>query len=210
MKEPGGGRTCKGGMALQATSSSDQAGRDRFEALWHAHYADVLAFTLRRIGDEATAGDLTAETFTVAWRRFDSAPDPSLAWLLAIAHKLLANHRRGEARRDALVARVRSERVIEQPRHEEEPDALLARAFNALSYRDREALSLVTWQELTTSEAAEVLGISPARFSVRLHRAKGRLRRSLEREGHPAMSSGSGSQVPAEEQTRIRLEPDSK
>ena len=27
-----------------------------FEALWHAHYADILAFSLRRLGDRQEAG----------------------------------------------------------------------------------------------------------------------------------------------------------
>ena len=83
-------------MPVQATSRPEQTARARFEALWRAHYADVFAFALRRLGDEAAAGDLAAETFTVAWRRFDFAPDHSRAWLLAIARRLLANHRRGK------------------------------------------------------------------------------------------------------------------
>jgi len=194
-------------MPVQATSRPEQTARARFEALWRAHYADVFAFALRRLGDEAAAGDLAAETFTVAWRRFDFAPDHSRAWLLAIARRLLANHRRGEARRQALLARVRSQRSTERPGHEPEADEALAAAFNALSFGDREVLSIVTWQELTPGEAAEVLEISAARFSVRLHRAKARLRKRLARAGHPLVDPGSQLAArPASEPTRTRLE----
>ena len=194
------------GMPAQATPLPEGTTRARFEALWHAHYTDVFAFALRRLGNEAAAGDLAAETFTVAWRRFDFAPDPSRAWLLGIARKLLANHRRGEARRQALLARVRSEPSTRQPGHQPEADESLAAAFNALSYRDREVLSLVTWQELTPAEAAGVLEISAARFSVRLHRAKSRLRRNLERSGHRLAQAASNPTAQRGGETRIRLE----
>jgi RNA polymerase sigma factor (sigma-70 family) len=175
-------------MPLKADPVPTETARARFEALWRAHYPDVFGFALRQLGDEAAAGDLTAETFTVAWRRFDFASDPSRAWLLAIARKLIANHRRGERRRAALLARVRQESVPAATGGDSEQDEVLAAAFNALAPRDREVLSLVTWHELTPAEAAEVLEITPARFSVRLHRAKARLRRRL---------AGSGYRMPA-------------
>ena len=40
--------------------------RETFEALWHAHYADILAFCLRRLGDRQEAADATADAFLVA------------------------------------------------------------------------------------------------------------------------------------------------
>jgi RNA polymerase sigma-70 factor (ECF subfamily) len=185
-------------MPNKAAPLPEQTTRARFEALWRAHYTDVLGYSLRRLGDEAAAADLTSETFTVAWRRFGFAPDPSRAWLLAIARNLLANQRRGDRRRAALIARVRLERPPADPAHGPEPDERLASAFNSLSNQDREVLSLVTWHELTPTEAAEVLGMSAGRFSVRLHRAKARLRKRLERAGHPT--------AVAREPNAIRLE----
>jgi RNA polymerase sigma-70 factor (ECF subfamily) len=52
-------------------------------------------------------------------------------------------------------------------------------AFHTLAPGDQEVLSLVAWEELTPGEAAEVLSIPVARFSVRLHRARRRLRSRL-------------------------------
>jgi hypothetical protein len=52
-------------------------------------------------------------------------------------------------------------------------------AFNRLNANDREILALAAWEDLTPSEAARVLGMPTARFSVRLHRAKQRLRKQL-------------------------------
>jgi RNA polymerase sigma-70 factor (ECF subfamily) len=55
-----------------------------------------------------------------------------------------------------------------------------ADALEHLSEKDREAITLVVWDELSPNEAAVVVGQSPVAFRVRLHRAKRRLRRLLE------------------------------
>lgn len=78
----------------------------RFEALWHAHYADILAFSLRRLGDRQEAADATADTFLIAWRRSAEIPDNVRPWLYGVALKVVANRHRGERRRGALAARL--------------------------------------------------------------------------------------------------------
>ncbi len=157
---------------------------ERFQELWRRHHGEVLAYALRRLGDEDAAEEVVADTFLVAWRRRDSVPNPTRPWLLGVARKQLANRRRGDQRRAALTARVAAcvEPLIGDP--PSELSAVLAAAFNALSLSDREVLSLVAWEELKPREAAIVLNITPALFSVRLHRAKRRLRKRLAAEGH--------------------------
>jgi len=61
-----------------------------------------------------------------------------------------------------------------------ELDAELELALRSLSVQDREALLLVAWEDLTPAGAAASLGISPAAFRVRLHRARRRLVYELE------------------------------
>lgn len=56
----------------------------------------------------------------------------------------------------------------------------LARAFARLSETDQEALALIAWDGLTPGEAAGVLAISTSAFSVRLSRARRRLRTHLD------------------------------
>lgn len=155
----------------------------RFQALWDDHHADVLAFVLRRVGDRDTAADIAADTFLVAWRRWDDLPAEPRPWLFGIAHKMLANDRRAVRRRTALTARLGHEIAVPaSPGEDGSGDRLVVTdAFNALSQTDREALALTVWEELSPREAAAVLRIPAARFSVRLHRAKQRLRREIER-----------------------------
>ncbi len=78
-----------------------------FDALFEAHYRDVLRYVLRR-APLASAEDVLAETFLVAWRRSEQIPDDPLPWLLGVARRVLANQRRGELRRDALLGRLRA------------------------------------------------------------------------------------------------------
>jgi RNA polymerase sigma-70 factor (ECF subfamily) len=57
---------------------------------------------------------------------------------------------------------------------------MLERALRTLSDLDREALLLVAWEDLTPSQAARSLGISPVAFRVRLLRARRRFQAGLE------------------------------
>jgi RNA polymerase sigma factor (sigma-70 family) len=152
---------------------------EAFEALWTAQYADIVAFCLRRLGNKQEAADAAADTFLVAWRRAAEIPDEARPWLFGVALKVIANRRRGERRRGALVARLGQAPAAEfaAPPGEEPGDVLAA--FRTLSPDDQQVLSLVAWEELTPAEAAAVLAIPAARFSVRLHRAKRRLRARL-------------------------------
>jgi RNA polymerase sigma factor (sigma-70 family) len=177
--------TClRGGDAI-SRSQPKQAPRERFDELWAAHYAHVFAFALRRVGDHSEAEEIAVETFVVVWRRLDAVPEAPLPWLYGVTRRVLANHRRSQGRRRRLIARLvasghASPTLTVEPEHDE----AIAQAFNSLSASDKEVLALVAWEELKPREAAAVIGISASRFSVRLHRAKQRLRKKLEARGH--------------------------
>jgi RNA polymerase sigma-70 factor (ECF subfamily) len=63
--------------------------------------------------------------------------------------------------------------------HVVERETALA-ALASLPDRDVEALTLITWHGLSVADAASVAGCSARAFTVRLHRARGRLRAALE------------------------------
>jgi RNA polymerase sigma-70 factor, ECF subfamily len=158
----------------------------QFEEMYRAYGGAVRGFVHRRLPN-GVADDVTADVFVAAWRRFDEAPVDPLPWLFAIARGVIANRRRSESRQLALEERLRSGLV---PRLSWEPEARamhadeFARAFSALREADREVLRLVAWEGLERGEAARVLAVTPAAFSVRLHRARRRLARALADSGH--------------------------
>jgi RNA polymerase sigma-70 factor (ECF subfamily) len=156
---------------------------DRLVALWNAHYGSVLAYAKRRAPAEM-AREVASAVFTVLWRRIDEPLDDPLPWLLAVARRELANQRRGEARRRRLNIRAR---IAGRADTSTVPDLAvgaveqsMARAALArLRLEDREVLMLVAWEGLDPARAAAALGITPAAFAVRLHRARRRLESHL-------------------------------
>ena len=150
----------------------------RLEALFEAHSVSVLAYARRRC-DRATADDVLSEVFAVAWRRLDEVPADARPWLLACARRVLANMRRTERRRLALLDRLRTQ-TPQVAAGLTTPGSAIGPALASLSERDREALLLVAWDGLSSQEAAAVLGCSPRTFSVRLHRARKRLLAALQ------------------------------
>jgi RNA polymerase sigma-70 factor (ECF subfamily) len=152
-----------------------------FTRLYHEHHAPVLAYCRRRCAGESDARDAVAETFVVAWRRFDELPSQPLPWLLGVARRVLANQRRGDRRRSALTERVAATAPTATAGTEDRAaDRLTIRAALArLSPHDQEVLRLWAWDALPAADAAAILGCSTSAFHVRLLRAKRRLRSEL-------------------------------
>ncbi|GLZ33061.1 siderophore-interacting protein [Lentzea sp. NBRC 105346] len=142
--------------------------RERFQAVYLECYPRVLAYAASRVG-RAPAEDVTSETFTIAWRKLGDMPANALPWLLGIARNLVRqSHREVVWQELPEVAEPDSTGVVE-----------LLDALNGLSESDREVLTLVAWHGLSSAEAAQVLDCSTATFFVRLHRARGRLKRAF-------------------------------
>jgi RNA polymerase sigma factor (sigma-70 family) len=156
----------------------------RFNTLFVEHQRPVLAYAMRRAQTLADAEDVAAETFTIAWRKFDSVPDAEpLPWLYAVARRVLANHRRGNGRRERLAALLRVEDVATPMRAGEDLEGPAFAALAALSPADQEILRLLAWEGLGNQQIAAVLGISPNAVAIRLHRARARFAEALDREG---------------------------
>ncbi len=151
-----------------------------FRQVYEANYDRVLAYSLRR-ADPQDAQDAVAETWLVAWRRFDEIPGEPLPWLFGVCRKALSNKRRSQGRRVALHDRIAGGAPLHQRDH---ADAVGERsrietALRKLKEPDREALLLTAWEGLKPAEAAAALNCSARTFSVRLHRAKARLAKEL-------------------------------
>jgi RNA polymerase sigma factor (sigma-70 family) len=162
--------------------------RDRFERLYRENFRAVLRFAASRI-DPERAKDVAAETFLVAWRRLDEVPAEARPWLLGVARKVIAGQFRSESRREALAGRVSGAQARVHGEADlagelAERDTVL-RALAALRERDREVLRLVAWDGLSPAEAAEVLDVTRLALAVRLHRARRRFERELERLDEP-------------------------
>lgn len=151
-----------------------------FEELYRATYPRVLAYA-RSVASRDDADDAVAETYTIAWRRQHDIPRGSeLGWLIGVTRRVLANSRRSRRRAGALHALLDLQPRAPGPDPAERvEDSELREALLSLSPLDREAVVLTAWFDLSSSEAAQALGITPAAFRMRSARARRRLRAAL-------------------------------
>jgi RNA polymerase sigma-70 factor (ECF subfamily) len=170
-----------------------------FEAFYRAHVEGVQRFVARRVDDPYLAADLTAEVFLAG---IDAAESyrPELgspaAWLFGVARIVVASEHRRAARERRANARVEGRRLLGEDdleRMQERIDAevhsrALFAAVAQLPEGERAVLELVALDELSVTEAAAVLGLRPVTARVRLHRARGALRRQLFDDSSPEIS----------------------
>jgi len=142
-------------------------------------YARSLVF------EGATADDLVQTTLERAlahWHQFDQRRD-LLVWVLSIAHNAHLDQRRRDARLQ----------VVDPERASADQDAQggdpgvdvglridLVRALARLSPKQREPLLLVSVEQLTYAECAEVLRIPVGTVMSRVSRARAVLRQFLD------------------------------
>jgi RNA polymerase sigma-70 factor (ECF subfamily) len=169
---------------IEMDALGQEIAQARFAKLYREEGRAILEYALRRVDDAEDAADVVAETFLVAWRRLGEVPlgDGARLWLYGVARLTLANLHRAERRRTRLGRRLaeslRTELSTHRPPEGEAAEVL--RAIAELGEEDRELLLLVSWEGLTPSEAARVLGTSALAARSRLHRARRRLRHLLE------------------------------
>ncbi|MDA0162294.1 RNA polymerase sigma factor [Solirubrobacter ginsenosidimutans] len=151
------------------------------------HAGAVRAYVRRRIGADE-ADEVVADVFVIAWRRLGELPPQPRTWLLGTARRVLANRRRTAKRQRALYERLANEAEADAgaAATQEPGDGSVLRALASLSANDREVLLLVSWDGLSHQEAGEVLGVRDTTVAMRVHRARRRLERALERTSVPA------------------------
>jgi RNA polymerase sigma-70 factor (ECF subfamily) len=164
-------------------ATDEVARRERFEALAPTIIEPLRRYLARRT-DAATADDVLAETLLVCWRRLDGLPEEPLPWAFGVARHCLANAQRGVRRQERLAAKVAA---VDPPSaatpgpEDDGQGADLDAALAALREEDAELLRLWAWEQLSPGEIAEVLGITANAASIRLHRAREKLRAELDR-----------------------------
>jgi RNA polymerase sigma factor (sigma-70 family) len=156
---------------------------EEFARVVATHRRALLRYGLRRLDDHGDAEDIVAETYVVAWRRWDAKPprDEEIFWLYGIASRVLSNQRRSQSRSLRLEGRLAFERELDQesPRYSEEDVEQLMQALGSLSPDEQELIQLAYWEKLSYREIGLVLDCSEKAAGIRLSRARQKLRNRL-------------------------------
>ena len=183
-------------MEDERTLKRDTSAAERFRHYVTPEIPVLLRVARRLTGSPQDAEDAVQETLIRAYRaidRFDGRHPR--AWLLTILRNATANmyRRKRPQLADSPEALLElpaagadgrdgtEERVLDGMVEAEGADALLA-----LSQSFRDVVVLVDVDGLSYQEAAEVLGIPAGTVMSRLHRARKKMRKRLERAGFTA------------------------
>jgi RNA polymerase sigma-70 factor (ECF subfamily) len=164
---------------MGAPTSDDVNGEEGrlFEVFFRTHYGRVVQYVGRRV-PTSRVDDVVAATFVVAWKKFRSVDVPSLPWLFRIASfEVKSAVRTARRSHHASNADLIENLAIASP--DDFDGSEVRAALSRLSVSDQELLRLVHWDDLTRSEAAEVLGTTINAVNVRYHRALNRLERQM-------------------------------
>ncbi|ONI74893.1 RNA polymerase subunit sigma-70 [Actinosynnema sp. ALI-1.44] len=160
-----------------------------FGELFERHAQAVWNHAFRLTGSWSLAEDLTSMTFLTAWRKLPEVTlvrDSALPWLYAVAGNLARTEFRSAGRFTKLLRRIpptdtiedHAESVAEKVDGEGRMRVLLD-AIAKLPKAERQAVELCLVGEVSTSEAAELLGLEEVSIRSRVSRARARLRRVL-------------------------------
>ena len=171
-----------GELWREAANGTDAA----FAELFERHVEAVWNHAYRLTGSPNVAEDLTSATFLTAWRRRAEVTlvrDSALPWLYTVVGNLARSEYRSTTRflramrrigaaepvadhADAVAGRIDDDRRLRE---------VLGR-IRRLPKAEREAVELCLIGELSTADAAELLGVAETSVRARISRARARLR----------------------------------
>ena len=156
---------------------------EAFGELYDHYVTMVHRYVYHRVGDRATAEDVTSETFVRALRRIDSLSFQGRdvgAWLVTIARNIILDHvKSSRYRLEVATADMRdADRATDGPE-----DAVVAHLTNRellacvqqLGSEQQECIVLRFLHGLSVSETAEIMGKKDGAIKALQHRAVRRL-----------------------------------
>jgi RNA polymerase sigma-70 factor (sigma-E family) len=148
-------------------------GEADFVAVYHAWYPAMVRLAVLIVSDRQEAEEVAQDAFVAAYRRWGRIATP-----VPYIRRSVVNRGRDVLRRRRLASALRL-----RPAHDTEPaptepvDDLLA----TLPPRQRAAVVLRFYEDLTVDEIATTLHARPGTVKSLLHRALARLREEIER-----------------------------
>ncbi len=172
---------------IQRILSGDE---NAFASLVRKYQQQVHAFARRKIGDFQIAEDITQETFLQVYQKLETLDDPTLfsQWLYAIANRLcIAWFRKNRLQTEPLeevcilgIEREPYSRYVASEHAKIAAEAqrdLVEKLLAKLKESDRKVITLHYFEEMTSSEIGEFLGVSENTVKSRIRRARQQLKK---------------------------------
>ena len=163
--------------------------KNAFATLIEKYQRRVHAVAFRKVRDFQTAEDITQETFLRVHQKLATLNDPTKfsGWLYAIVdHLCIAWYRENRLQTESLqeiyISEIETDvysRYIATEHAKTTAAAqqdLVKKLLTKLKESDREIITLHYFEEMTSSEIGEFLGVSENTIKSRLHRARQRLK----------------------------------
>ena len=149
------------------------------------HIPSLRRYARALTGDPQRADDLVQDTLERALRKGGlwRAGSDLRAWLFTLMHNLFANQARGRSRRDGSAVHIDADDAAEElhgPGGANDLMLDLQRCLLRLPPEQRAVLLLVSVEDLSYEEVAQVLAIPIGTVMSRLSRARSRLRELLD------------------------------
>ncbi|MDE0401098.1 MAG: sigma-70 family RNA polymerase sigma factor [Candidatus Poribacteria bacterium] len=172
---------------IQRILSGDEAA---FASLIGKYQKPVHVHALRKIGDFHIAEDITQEAFLEVYQRLETLEEPALfpKWLYTIVDRLcIAWFRKNRIRTESLeethISEIETEaysRYVATEHAKMTSEAqrdLVKTLLTKLKESDQEVITLHYFEEMSSSEIGDFLGVSENTIKSRLRRARQRLKK---------------------------------
>lgn len=178
--------------AENAVLRASQGDSDAFSLLYELNVTRIYNYVYYRIGSEAEAEDITARVFYKAFGHISNYVEkgvPFSAWLYRIAHNLIANWHRDNARKNE----VSLEDNIDIPHKTEYPERsmekaqeidLLTKGIRKLPPDRQQLLVLKFTEGLSNAEIGIIMGKSEGAIKSLYHRSLNALREEMKKLGY--------------------------
>ena len=173
-------------LAAKAKSGDNSA----FEKLYKEFYPKVYYFARQNVGSLDAAEDITAETFCAAMERIGSlrSEESFVGWLYCIAYHKCADHIKTAELDRKQLEQAAELAALSQPLMlpddyavNEQTKEQLQMMIDSLPPEMRSALILYYYDNLSVAEVAQVIGTNENNANQKLHAARKKLRRQIEK-----------------------------
>ncbi len=174
-------------ISMELIRLAQSGDADAFSQIYNQCYKHVYTYALRLCGNEADAKDIAQETFLQIHKSIQSLQSPEAfpLWLNRIVyskfHRILAKRREAALEQDQLNYHVdQSDRAKKlNDTYLLDDKEIIRQMIDQLSDKQREAIQYMYYDQYTTNEIAQKLGLPEGTIKSRIFEAKKALQKQI-------------------------------